>query len=102
MDQNNFRIAVKAFIVKDQKALLIKRRPDDVHNPGKWDIPGGRLEPGENPLDGIKRECKEEVGFDIEVAMPLDIQNFTRDDGQKTLKPKENFQNGWNLLLLMP
>ncbi len=79
----DFRIAVKAFIVKDQKALLIKRRPNDVHSPGRWDIPGGRLELGENPLEGVKRECKEEVGLDIEIVMPADVQHFVRDDGQR-------------------
>ncbi len=79
----DFRIAVKAFIVKDRKALLIKRRANDVHSPGKWDIPGGRLEPGENPLDGIRRECREEVGLDIEIVMPVEVQHFVRDDGQK-------------------
>jgi len=42
---NNFRIAVKSFIVNEKnELLLIKRRDDDVHKPGAWEIPGGRLE----------------------------------------------------------
>ncbi|MBI2573837.1 MAG: NUDIX domain-containing protein [Candidatus Wildermuthbacteria bacterium] len=78
----NFRIAVKAFIIKDGKALLIKRRSNDAHKPGQWDIPGGRMEFGENPLDGVLREAKEEVSLDIAIVFPLLVQHFTRDDGQ--------------------
>jgi len=78
----NFRIAVKAFIVDDNKLLLIKRRSNDVHKPGEWDIPGGRLELGEDPRDGVKREAMEEVGLPIEPVLPVAINHFTRDDGQ--------------------
>lgn len=81
--ENNFRIAVKSFIVKDNKVLLLKRRQNDPHKAGTWDIPGGRLELGENPFEGIKRETKEETNLDIDVHMPLDIHHFTRDDGQQ-------------------
>jgi len=79
----DFGVAVKAFIVNQDKLLLIKRRKGDVHKPGEWDIPGGRLEPGENPFDGLRREAKEEVGLDIDIAAPLEVHHFTRDDGQK-------------------
>ena len=47
---DEFRNAAKAFIIKEGKLLLIKRRPNDPHKPGAWDIPGGRLELGEDPL----------------------------------------------------
>jgi 8-oxo-dGTP diphosphatase len=79
----NFRIAVKAFILKNNKVLLLKRRSSDVHKPGTWDIPGGRLEMGENPYDGLQREVSEETGLNVEIVMPLDVHHFVRDDGQK-------------------
>ena len=78
----NFRIAAKSFIVKDNKLLVLKRRPNDVQKPSIWEIPGGRLEPGEDPVDGIKRETKEETGIDIEVSHPLNVRHFVRDDNQ--------------------
>lgn len=81
--ENNFRVAVKAFIVRDGKLLTIKRRSNDVHKPGEWDIPGGRLEFGENPLTGVKRESLEEVGMTVDPVMPIAVQHFTRDDGQQ-------------------
>jgi len=80
----NFRLAVKSFIVNNKgEVLLIKRRSNDVHKPGAWDIPGGRLELGEDPFLGLQREAKEETNLDIEITSPLHVQHFTRDDGQR-------------------
>ncbi len=79
MVRPSFGIAVKAFIIEEDKALLLQRRSDDIHSPGKWDIPGGRLKYAENPLIGLAREVKEETGLDIVIKMPLHVQHFTRD-----------------------
>lgn len=79
----NFRIAVKAFIINDDQFLIMKRSENATNKPEGWDIPGGRLEIGENSFDGIKREVREEADIDIEILMPLDIQHFVRDDGQQ-------------------
>ncbi len=76
------KIAVKAFIVKNEKLLVIKRVSDEVQSPGVWEFPGGRLDEGENPFDGLKREVKEEVGIDIEIKRPLNVQHFSREDGE--------------------
>lgn len=78
----NFRIGVKAFIVQGGKVLFIRRRNNDPHNPGMWDLPGGRVDLGEDPRIGLVRETKEETNVDIEVGPPLDVQHFTRQDGQ--------------------
>ncbi|MBW2977771.1 NUDIX domain-containing protein [Candidatus Woesearchaeota archaeon] len=79
-----FGIAVKSFIIDEEgKLLLIKRRDDNVHSPGAWEIPGGRLDLGEDPFEGLKRETKEETGLEIEILNPLAVKHFTRDDGQK-------------------
>ncbi len=79
----NHNIAAKALLVnKNGEILCLKRRSDDVHNPGTWDFPGGRLDEGESPFDGLKRECIEEVGLSIEIVHPIHIHHFTRQDGQ--------------------
>ena len=75
-------IAVKAFIVKGGKLLVIKRSSEDPYKSGAWDIPGGRLDAGEDPFEGLKREALEETGLNIEIIMPIAINHFTRDDGQ--------------------
>ena len=80
----DFGLAVKCFIVDEEdRVLIIKRRLDDCHYPGACEIPGGRLDPGENPFTGAKRETKEETGLDIEVLDPLKVHHFTRQDGQE-------------------
>src|SRR3989344_2470679 len=35
-----------------------------------WDIPGGHLEEGEEPLDGVRREAEEEAGVKFDSAIP--------------------------------
>ncbi len=81
---DDFRIAVKSFIInKDKDLLLIKRRTNDVHAAGVWEIPGGRLNLGEDPLEGLKRETKEETGLEIEILNIINVNHFMRQDGQK-------------------
>ena len=76
-------IAVKSFIVNNNKEVLIVKRDDrDPHSPGFWEFPGGRLNEGENPFEGLKRETKEETNLSIDVLNPLKVHHFTRDDGQ--------------------
>lgn len=78
----NARIATKGFIVNDNKLLIIKRAPDEVQMPGIWEVPGGRLDPGEHPQKGLQREVEEETGLTVEVKHPLSVRHFERVDGQ--------------------
>ncbi len=49
-----------------QGRCLLTRRPAGSHLAGYWEFPGGKLEPGESPLQALHRELREEL--DIEVA----------------------------------
>jgi len=80
---NNFRISVKAMIINKGKLLVLKRDPKDVQKPGIWEPPGGRIELGEDPFIGLKRECFEEINIHIEIQQVLNVRHFTRTDGQK-------------------
>lgn len=51
--------------------VLIAQRPAGTHMAGGWEFPGGKLEPGEERLAGLKRELQEELGVDVEDAAPL-------------------------------
>ena len=67
-------VGVGAVVVRDGKALIIKR----AHEPrkGEWSLPGGLLELGESLQDAARREIKEETSLDIEVG-PV-IETFDR------------------------
>jgi NAD+ diphosphatase len=58
-----------ALVEDGEGRVLLARR---AHEPfkGRWDIPGGFLEEGEHPLDGLRRELLEETGLELE---PLDF-----------------------------
>ena len=56
----------------DNGRVRLARR---AHPPfeGFWDIPGGFLDEGEDPLDGLRRELKEETGLEVEPERFLGI-----------------------------
>lgn len=49
-------------LLPDESVVLIKQYRHCIGDT-IWEIPAGRLEPGENPLDCAKRELEEEVGY---------------------------------------
>jgi 8-oxo-dGTP diphosphatase len=49
----------------ERKVLIIKRAKVNDILPEYWDIPGGTLEDGEDPVAGAMREAKEETGLNI-------------------------------------
>lgn len=65
------RISVAAAVIVRGDEVLLARRPDHVHQGGKWEFPGGKLEAGETPADGLHRELLEELGIEVLSARPL-------------------------------
>lgn len=51
--------------------VLIAKRPDDKHQGGKWEFPGGKVEPNETAQHALIREINEELGCHIQQAKPL-------------------------------
>ena len=56
---------VAALIEKNGKYLIAKRSTGDSNVLGKWEFPGGKVEPNEDELDAIEREIKEEFEINI-------------------------------------
>lgn len=63
--------AQKAFILREGKVLLVRKTPDAPVHPGKWEVPGGRLEPGEDLTAHLCREVREETGLTVVPAEPF-------------------------------
>lgn len=52
-------------LVWDERRLLVTQRPAGSHLEGRWEFPGGKLEPGETPESCAVREVLEEVGLSV-------------------------------------
>ncbi|WP_285551127.1 (deoxy)nucleoside triphosphate pyrophosphohydrolase [Actinoplanes regularis] len=61
------RVIVAAVIIDDGRVLACQRSsPPEAA--GKWEFPGGKVEPGETDQQALVRECAEELGITVEVA----------------------------------
>ena len=61
------QVGVKVLLKnKEGKFLLIRRSPKKYPEVGpKWDIVGGRINPGTELMENLKREIKEEIGLEV-------------------------------------
>ena len=63
-----FAVPQKAFIVNKGKFLILKRSESAPVYPNYWDLPGGKLEHGEEPKEGLEREVREETTLKVSVG----------------------------------
>lgn len=99
---------------KDGKLLIIRRSKNDTHNPGLWEVPGGKLDIGQDLTHSIEREVLEETGLLAEpthglafvesrvlgegkyLGLPyIGIFNITRLVGGKILLSSEHSAYKW-------
>lgn len=52
---------------RGETVLVCRRRTTDAH-PGKWEFPGGKIEPGESPAVCVQREVAEELGVEATIG----------------------------------
>lgn len=63
------------------RAVLIARRPHDTVLGGYWELPGGKIEPGETPESCLEREFFEELGVRVRVNKPIRVVEHPYDHG---------------------
>lgn len=74
---NKQGVCVNAFILNDKsEILLLKRSVDDDAFADHWELPGGKVEYKELPVEALKREVKEESGLEVEVINLLHASVF--------------------------
>ncbi|QSX36923.1 MULTISPECIES: 8-oxo-dGTP diphosphatase MutT [Shewanella] len=65
------RIHVAVGIIQSGDTILLAKRHGHLHQGGKWEFPGGKVEPGETVAMALARELKEEVGLEIHGCTPF-------------------------------
>lgn len=73
-------VSVKAVVFNARGEVLLLKNPR-----GEWELPGGRLEPGESPQDCLVREVKEECGLRAVPGRPLSTRVFEVIPGKHVL-----------------
>ncbi len=61
------KVSVKGVVLQGDRAVLLFNERDE------WELPGGRLEPGEEPEACVVREIAEELGLDASGPVLLDV-----------------------------
>ncbi len=78
-DTTFFVAAVAAVIFKNGRILAMKRSMKKDAGPGLWETLSGRIDAGEEPLDAMRREIKEECNLEVEIdARPVTVYQASR------------------------
>ena len=72
---------VAAVLVNRAGEVLIAQRPPGKWQAGRWEFPGGKLEPGEGEEQAVRRELAEELGIEVDVTHR--IAGCTHDYGDR-------------------
>jgi 8-oxo-dGTP pyrophosphatase MutT (NUDIX family) len=82
------RVAAYALLTRGdgpEEEVLLTRMSSRTRIPGRWTLPGGGLDHGEDPREALRREVLEETGLHIDPGIALDVHSshFTgaRADG---------------------
>ncbi len=78
---------VCALIVNSKRKILACQRSPERSLAGKWEFPGGKIEPGESAEVALKREILEELEVTISILKPLPVVKHKYPDIEIALSP---------------
>lgn len=79
-------VNVVAAIIFQNSQILIAKRPNNKHQGGYWEFPGGKIEHNEEALFALKRELKEELNIELIKATEFDFVEFDYADKNVNIK----------------
>jgi 8-oxo-dGTP diphosphatase len=67
---------VVAAVIERNGQILIGQRKAGGRHGLKWEFPGGKVEPGEEPRAALARELREELGIDAQIGEEIERYDF--------------------------
>ena len=74
-----FPVSVKGVVIREGRVVLLRNERDE------WELPGGKLDLGEEPASCVEREIAEEVGWPVTAGPILDAWQYHIRDGVDVL-----------------
>lgn len=78
-------VIVAAGVLVEHDTVLLSRRKAGTHLEGKWEFPGGKVEPGEDPRAALARELEEELGIRVRVGEIVDVTFHRYEEADKAV-----------------
>ncbi|MGI3016462.1 8-oxo-dGTP diphosphatase MutT [Shewanella algae] len=79
------RVHVAVGVIKSGEQILLAKRRGHLHQGGKWEFPGGKVETGETVTQALARELIEEVGLKVTGSTPFMLLSYDYPDKQVLL-----------------
>ena len=70
------KVSVGGFLLRDGKALIIRRSEREEQLAGYYELPGGKVEFGDDPADTVEREFHEETGLEVSASEPYFVLSY--------------------------
>ncbi|MBX3274995.1 MAG: NUDIX hydrolase [Sandaracinaceae bacterium] len=74
-------VAAAVLVIHEERALVLRRRPDDRSFAHRWCVPGGGMEPRDASIEETaRREAREEAGLEVALERALGVREVRAPD----------------------